>query len=112
MKFGAFFVGQRPQLHEQYADESKINPNPVTRTDVQVYEDILRGAELAEELGLRFGVDCRTRLQRTQHHQLAPQSAGRHCRQNQAGQGWGGLHHRAMARPVAHGAGPGDSGHY
>ena len=51
MKFGAFFVGQRPLLHEQYADESKINPNPVSRTDVEVYEDILRGAELAEELG-------------------------------------------------------------
>ena len=51
MQFGAFFVGQRPQLHEQYADESKVNPNPVSRTDVQVYEDILKGAELAEELG-------------------------------------------------------------
>jgi alkanesulfonate monooxygenase SsuD/methylene tetrahydromethanopterin reductase-like flavin-dependent oxidoreductase (luciferase family) len=51
MKFGCFFVGQRPQLHEQYADESKVNPNPVRRTDVQVYEDILRGAELAEQLG-------------------------------------------------------------
>ena len=38
MKFGAFFVGQRPQLHEQYADEHKANPNPVTRTDVQVYK--------------------------------------------------------------------------
>jgi len=51
MKFGAFFVGQRPQLHEQYDDEHKTNPNPVNRTDVQVYEDILEGAELAEELG-------------------------------------------------------------
>ena len=51
MQFGAFFVGQRPLLHEQYADESKVNPNPVSRTDVEVYEDILRGAELAEELG-------------------------------------------------------------
>ena len=51
MKFGAFFVGQRPLLHEQYADETKVNPNPVSRTDVQVYEDILRGAELAEQLG-------------------------------------------------------------
>jgi len=51
MKFGAFFVGQRPQLHEQYDDEHKANPNPVSRTDVEVYEDILRGAELAEELG-------------------------------------------------------------
>ncbi|MBT97292.1 MAG: hypothetical protein CL902_01525 [Dehalococcoidia bacterium] len=50
MKFGAFFVGQRPQLHEQYYGDMK-NPNPVTRTDVEVYEDILRGAELAEELG-------------------------------------------------------------
>ena len=51
MKFGAFFVGQRPLLHEQYDDEHKSNPNPVSRTDVQVYEDILKGAELAEELG-------------------------------------------------------------
>ena len=51
MKFGCFFVGQRPQLHEQYADERKVNPNPVSRTDVEVYEDILRGAVLAEELG-------------------------------------------------------------
>ena len=51
MKFGCFFVGQRPQLHEQYADERKVNPNPVHRTDVEVYEDILRGAVLAEELG-------------------------------------------------------------
>ena len=51
MKFGAFFVGQRPQLHEQYSDEHKANPNPVSRTDVQVYEDILKGAELAEDLG-------------------------------------------------------------
>ena len=50
MKFGAFFVGQRPQLHEQYYGDRK-NPNPVTRTDVEVYEDILKGAELAEELG-------------------------------------------------------------
>ena len=50
MKFGAFFVGQRPQLHEQY-DGGQNNPNPVTRTDVDVYEDILKGAELAEELG-------------------------------------------------------------
>ena len=51
MKFGCFFVGQRPQLHEQYADERKVNPNPVCRTDVEVYEDILKGAVLAEELG-------------------------------------------------------------
>ncbi|PKB67700.1 MAG: hypothetical protein BZY81_04010 [SAR202 cluster bacterium Io17-Chloro-G4] len=51
MKFGCFFVGQRPQLHEQYADEGKVNPNPVRRTDVEVYEDILKGAVLAEELG-------------------------------------------------------------
>ena len=51
MKFGCFFVGQRPLLHEQYADESKVNPNPVRRTDVEVYEDILKGAELAEKLG-------------------------------------------------------------
>ena len=51
MKFGCFFVGQRPQLHEQYADESKVNPNPVRRSDQEVYDDILRGAVLAEELG-------------------------------------------------------------
>lgn len=51
MNFGCFFVGQRPLLHEQYADESKVNPNPVRRTDVEVYEDILKGAVLAEELG-------------------------------------------------------------
>lgn len=51
MNFGCFFVGQRPQLHEQYADESKVNPNPVHRTDVQVYGDILKGAVLAEDLG-------------------------------------------------------------
>jgi alkanesulfonate monooxygenase SsuD/methylene tetrahydromethanopterin reductase-like flavin-dependent oxidoreductase (luciferase family) len=51
MKFGCFFVGQRPQLHEQYADGRKTNPNPVHRTDVEVYEDILKGAVLAEELG-------------------------------------------------------------
>jgi len=51
MKFGCFFVGQRPLLHEQYADESKVNPNPVRRTDVEVYEDILKGAVLAEDLG-------------------------------------------------------------
>ena len=42
MKFGAFFVGQRPQLNEQYDDEHKANPNPVSRTDVEVYEDILK----------------------------------------------------------------------
>ena len=51
MKFGCFFVGQRPLLHEQYADESKVNPNPVRRTDSEVYQDILKGAVLAEELG-------------------------------------------------------------
>ena len=51
MQFGIFFVGQRPQIHEQYADESKVNPNPVRRTDSEVYGDILRGAVLAEELG-------------------------------------------------------------
>ena len=45
MEFGAFFVGQRPLLHEQCADGSKINPNPVSRTDVEVYQDILRGIE-------------------------------------------------------------------
>ncbi len=51
MKFGCFFVGQRPLLHEQYADESKANPNAVRRTDTEVYQDILRGARLAEDLG-------------------------------------------------------------
>ena len=51
MEFGVFFVGQRPLIHEQYADGGKVNPNPVHRTDVEVYEDVLRGAELAEELG-------------------------------------------------------------
>ena len=52
MHLGAFFIGQRPQIHEQYADGSKMNPNPVFRTDSEVYQDILKGAELAEELGL------------------------------------------------------------
>ena len=112
MKFGAFFVGQRPLLHEQYADESKINPNPVSRTDVEVYQDILRGAEIGGGTGLRLGVDCRARFQRTQHHQLAPQPAGRHRRQDQAGQGGRGLHHSAVARSTAAGAGPGHTGHY
>ena len=51
MEFGVFFVGQRPLVHEQYADGGKVNPNPVRRTDVEVYEDVLKGAELAEELG-------------------------------------------------------------
>ena len=51
MKFGIIFMGQRPQFHEQYADESKVNPNPVVRTDSEVYQDILRSAVLAEELG-------------------------------------------------------------
>ena len=51
MKFGILFMGQRPQVHQQYADESKVNPNPVQRTDSEVYQDILRSAVLAEELG-------------------------------------------------------------
>ena len=51
MKFGILFMGQRPQVHEQYADKSKVNPNPVQRSDSDVYQDILRGAVLAEELG-------------------------------------------------------------
>ncbi len=51
MEFGCFFVGQRPLLHEQYADGQRDNPNPVSRTDADVYHDILKGARLAEELG-------------------------------------------------------------
>lgn len=51
MEFGCFFVGQRPLLHEQYADGHRDNPNPVSRTDSDVYHDILKGARLAEELG-------------------------------------------------------------
>ena len=51
MKFGILFMGQRPQVHQQYADESKVNPHPVRRTDSEVYQDILRSAVLAEELG-------------------------------------------------------------
>ena len=60
MKFGAFFVGQRPLLHEQYDDEHKANPNPVSRTDVQVYQYILKGAELADKLAYSsFGMGRR-----------------------------------------------------
>ena len=51
MKFGCTFLGQRPLLHEQYADESKVNPNPIRRTDPEVYGDIIKGAVLADELG-------------------------------------------------------------
>ena len=51
MEFGCMFLGPRPQLHEQYKDGSVPNPNPVHRTDTEVYEDILKGARLAEELG-------------------------------------------------------------
>ena len=51
MKFGIISMGQRPQVHQQYADESKVNPLPVQRTDSEVYQDILRNAVLAEELG-------------------------------------------------------------
>ncbi len=51
MKFGCTFLGQRPLLHEQYADESKVNPNPIRRTETEVYGDIVKGAELADELG-------------------------------------------------------------
>jgi alkanesulfonate monooxygenase SsuD/methylene tetrahydromethanopterin reductase-like flavin-dependent oxidoreductase (luciferase family) len=51
MEFGCFFVGQRPLVHEQYADGQRMNPNPVHRTDTEVYHDILKGAKLAEELG-------------------------------------------------------------
>ena len=50
MEFGCIFAGQRPQVHEQYAGGAK-NPNPVARTDAEVFETILRGAELAEQLG-------------------------------------------------------------
>ena len=51
MKFGCFFGGQRPQHHEQYGEGGKENPNAVFRTDTEVYQDILKGARLAEELG-------------------------------------------------------------
>lgn len=51
MHFGCFFVGQRPLVHEQYADGHQVNPNPVRRTDAEVYHDILQGAKLAEALG-------------------------------------------------------------
>ena len=51
MKFGCFFGGQRPQLHEQYAEGIKVNPNAVSRTDAEVYQDILKGARLGDELG-------------------------------------------------------------
>jgi hypothetical protein len=40
MEFGCFFVGQRPLVHEQYADGQRLNPNPVSRTDAEVYHDI------------------------------------------------------------------------
>lgn len=50
MHFGCFFVGQRPLVHEQYALD-QANPNPVRRTDFEVYHDILQGAQLAEDLG-------------------------------------------------------------
>jgi alkanesulfonate monooxygenase SsuD/methylene tetrahydromethanopterin reductase-like flavin-dependent oxidoreductase (luciferase family) len=51
MHFGCFFVGQRPLVHEQYADGPQVNPNPISRTDAQVHHDVLRGAQLAETLG-------------------------------------------------------------
>ncbi|MBM3222577.1 MAG: LLM class flavin-dependent oxidoreductase [Candidatus Tectomicrobia bacterium] len=51
MEFGCFFVGQRPLVHEQYADRPELNPLPIARTDAEVYHDILRGAKLAETLG-------------------------------------------------------------
>jgi hypothetical protein len=35
MEFGCFFVGQRPLVHEQYADGQRLNPNPVHRTWIQ-----------------------------------------------------------------------------
>lgn len=51
MHFGCFFVGQRPLRHEQYGTEPHRNPNPVRRTDAQVYHDILKTSRLAEDLG-------------------------------------------------------------
>ena len=51
MEFGCFFVGQRPQVHDQYASTSNENPNPVHRTDAEVYDTYLKGALLAEDLG-------------------------------------------------------------
>lgn len=51
MHFGCFFVGQRPLRHEQYGDNQQANPNPVQRTDAEVYHDIMKGARLAEDLG-------------------------------------------------------------
>ena len=51
MKFGLMVMGQRPQFNVQYADEEKVNPINVQRTDSEVYHDILRSAELAEALG-------------------------------------------------------------
>ena len=45
-------MDQRPPLHEQYADESRINPDRVNRTAVEAYEDILPGADSAAEPGL------------------------------------------------------------
>ena len=51
MQFGCFFVGQRPLRHEQYGDNQQANPNPVRRTDAEVYHDIMKGARLAEDLG-------------------------------------------------------------
>ena len=51
MEFGCLFLGARPLFHEQYANGSKVNPNPVSSTDTEVYEDILKAARLADELG-------------------------------------------------------------
>ena len=51
MEFGSFFVGQRPLVHEQYADGQRVNLNPVSWRDAEVYHDILKGAKLAETLG-------------------------------------------------------------
>ena len=74
MKFGAFFVGQRPLLHEQYADESKVNPNPVSRTDVEGIRGHSSRRGTGRGIGFRLGMDSRACLQRAQHHQLAPHS--------------------------------------
>jgi alkanesulfonate monooxygenase SsuD/methylene tetrahydromethanopterin reductase-like flavin-dependent oxidoreductase (luciferase family) len=38
-------------MSKQYADNPQANPNPVRRTDAEVYHDILQGARLVEALG-------------------------------------------------------------
>lgn len=98
MKFGAFFVRQRPQLHEQYDDEHKANSNPVNRTDVEVYVDILKGTELAEELGF----DSIWIVEHAfSEHSIISSPHSLHSRPNQACQDWRVLHHSPMVRTVA-----------